>query len=117
MCGTYAAYCRGCRCEACREASRVYKRALRERQRRAEGRTVKPRTYRYEVKCGMRAKYVRGCRCKPCIEALRAYSNEKKRNYDIKNKRGPIKHGAFYAYSLQRCRCGECREANRVHSA
>lgn len=31
--------------------------------------------------------------------------------------RGPIPHGTIYAYVKRRCRCSDCREANRIACA
>jgi len=64
----------GCRCDACREALRLYApaREAKERYRRRLGMQPAKRGRTH----GLRATYVRGCRCVECVEAERLYRRD-----------------------------------------
>jgi len=67
--GTRGRYAKGCRCESCRIAYRLYTRHYRTVDRRRN------------AVHGRRATYIRGCRCEACTIANKLYMRVYMRNY------------------------------------
>lgn len=98
--GTHRAYAKGCRCNVCREAERLY---------RNDVRSKKDFTV-VDFQHGKRRGYRAGCRCKLCSDASRRYEKQLDANWDLTAADFP--HGTVTGMG-RGCRCIACVDVKR----
>jgi hypothetical protein len=120
-------YSAGCSCESCtlfRACRAEYMREYRKRTGRTTGKV--PMKYLPkddpDYPHGHRTGYAYGCRCEPCRDANSIYGADLRRRQGrvsasvaVKRPGKGWEHGTRYGYVYGRCRCDECRRANREY--
>jgi hypothetical protein len=89
------AFWRGCRCDGCREANRVYKREYHAKNREA----INARQRDYAAEHRERDRH------KVAANVRRWYHKNRARLLET----GPTQHGTLAGYNRFGCRCDECR--------